>query len=59
MVINNAVVADYYRFNHHYSSYEINKGLRIARQLLLDLNEMGLPVGCEFLDTVSILTFLV
>lgn len=34
-------------------SYEINKGLRIARQLLLDLNEAGIPTGCEFLDTVS------
>ncbi|KAI9317198.1 3-deoxy-7-phosphoheptulonate synthase [Dichotomocladium elegans] len=35
------------------NSYEINKGLRIARQLLVDLNEMGIPVGCEFLDTIS------
>ncbi|KAI8067845.1 3-deoxy-7-phosphoheptulonate synthase [Gongronella butleri] len=35
------------------NSYEINKGLRIARQLLLDLNEMGIPTGCEFLDTIS------
>ncbi|KAL0082255.1 3-deoxy-7-phosphoheptulonate synthase [Phycomyces blakesleeanus] len=35
------------------NSYEINKGLRIARQLLLDLNEMGVPTGCEFLDTIS------
>jgi len=34
-------------------SFQINKGLRIARQLLLDLNEMGLPTGCEFLDTIS------
>ncbi|KAI8996754.1 3-deoxy-7-phosphoheptulonate synthase [Pilobolus umbonatus] len=34
-------------------SFEINKGLRIARQLLLDLNEMGIPTGCEFLDTIS------
>jgi phospho-2-dehydro-3-deoxyheptonate aldolase len=24
------------------------KGLRIARRLLLDINEMGLPAGCEF-----------
>ncbi|KAI7859384.1 3-deoxy-7-phosphoheptulonate synthase [Circinella umbellata] len=35
------------------NSYEINKGLRIARQLLLDLNESGIPTGCEFLDTIS------
>jgi 3-deoxy-7-phosphoheptulonate synthase len=32
-------------------SFQINKGLRIARKLLLDINEMGLPVGSEFLDT--------
>jgi 3-deoxy-7-phosphoheptulonate synthase len=34
-------------------SYEINKGLRIARELLLDLNEMGMPAGCEFLDMIT------
>lgn len=34
-------------------SYHINKGLRIARRLLLDLNEMGLPAGVEFLDLIS------
>ncbi|AMY07110.1 Phospho-2-dehydro-3-deoxyheptonate aldolase, Phe-sensitive [Luteitalea pratensis] len=32
-------------------SYHINKGLRLARQLLLDVAELGLPVACEFLDT--------
>jgi 3-deoxy-7-phosphoheptulonate synthase len=32
-------------------SYHINKGLRIARRLLLDVNELGLPTGSEFLDT--------
>ncbi len=32
-------------------SFRINKGLRLARQLLLDVNEMGLPTGSEFLDT--------
>lgn len=32
-------------------SFRINDGLRIARQLLLDINAMGLPVGTEFLDT--------
>jgi 3-deoxy-7-phosphoheptulonate synthase len=34
-------------------SFSINEGLRIARQLLLDLNEMGVPVGCEFLDMIT------
>ena len=32
-------------------SYRINHGLRLARKLLVDLTEMGLPVGTEFLDT--------
>jgi 3-deoxy-7-phosphoheptulonate synthase len=32
-------------------SYHINKGLRLARQLLLDVNDIGLPTGSEFLDT--------
>ena len=32
-------------------SYHINKGLRRARRLLLDVNELGLPTGSEFLDT--------
>ncbi|TIB39345.1 hypothetical protein E3P86_01158 [Wallemia ichthyophaga] len=34
-------------------SFKINKGLRIARQLLCDITELGLPVGCELLDTIS------
>jgi 3-deoxy-7-phosphoheptulonate synthase len=34
-------------------SFEINKGLRIARKLLLDLAEMGMPSGTEFLDLIS------
>ncbi|WFD36170.1 3-deoxy-7-phosphoheptulonate synthase [Malassezia cuniculi] len=34
-------------------SFHINKGLRIARRLLLDINELGIPVACEVLDTVS------
>jgi 3-deoxy-7-phosphoheptulonate synthase len=34
-------------------SFGINEGLRIARQLLLDVNEMGVPVGCEFLDMIT------
>lgn len=31
-------------------SYHMNKGLRLARQLLLDINDMGLPTASEFLD---------
>ncbi len=34
-------------------SFEINKGLRVARQLLLELNEMGVPAGTEYLDLVT------
>lgn len=34
-------------------SFSINEGLRVARQLLLELNEMGMPVGCEFLDMIT------
>jgi 3-deoxy-7-phosphoheptulonate synthase len=32
-------------------SYHINKGLRLARQLLADVLEIGVPAGTEFLDT--------
>jgi 3-deoxy-7-phosphoheptulonate synthase len=34
-------------------SFRINEGLKIARELLLELNESGLPVGCEFLDMIT------
>jgi len=34
-------------------SFEINKGLRLARGLLLEINEMGLPAGTEFLDLIT------
>ena len=34
-------------------SFRINDGLRLARRLLLDLAELGVPAGCEFLDPVS------
>ena len=34
-------------------SFRINDGLRTARQLLLDLNESGIPAGCEFLDMIT------
>jgi len=32
-------------------SFHINKGLRLARTLLLDVNNLGLPTASEFLDT--------
>jgi 3-deoxy-7-phosphoheptulonate synthase len=32
-------------------SFHINKGLRLARTLLVDINNLGLPTGSEFLDT--------
>ena len=34
-------------------SFNINQGLRIARKLLADLNEMGVPAATEFLDLIS------
>ena len=34
-------------------SFHINKGLRLARTLLLDLNEMGVPAGTEYLDLIT------
>jgi 3-deoxy-7-phosphoheptulonate synthase len=34
-------------------SFSINDGLRVGRGLLLDLNDMGMPVGCEFLDVLT------
>ncbi len=34
-------------------SFKINEGLHVARSLLLDLAEMELPTGCEFLDTIT------
>ncbi|MEY6432679.1 3-deoxy-7-phosphoheptulonate synthase [Thioalkalicoccus limnaeus] len=33
--------------------FEIDKGLRLARRLLLDLNERGVPAGTEFLDLIT------
>jgi 3-deoxy-7-phosphoheptulonate synthase len=38
---------------HLDQSYMINDGLRLARNLLLDLEEMGVPSGTEFLDMIS------
>ena len=34
-------------------SFRINEGLRIARDLLLRINQAGVPAGCEFLDVIS------
>ena len=34
-------------------SFNINEGIRIARELLVGINEMGLPAGCEFLDMIT------
>ncbi len=34
-------------------SFKINQGLRVARSLLLDINNLGLPAGTEFLDMIT------
>jgi 3-deoxy-7-phosphoheptulonate synthase len=34
-------------------TFDINRGLRLARSLLLDINELGLPAGCEYLDMIT------
>ena len=34
-------------------SFRINDGLRIARGLLVEINTIGMPAGCEFLDTIT------
>ena len=34
-------------------SFHINKGVRLARRLLLELNEAGVPCGTEFLDIIT------
>lgn len=38
---------------HMDGSFDINRGLRIARELLLQLADMGIPAGTEILDTIS------
>jgi len=38
---------------HLDGTFAINVGLRRARRLLLDLVELGVPTGCEFLDPIS------
>ena len=38
---------------HLDGSGDVNAGLRIARKLLLEVVDLGLPVGCEFLDPIT------
>ena len=38
---------------HLDGSYRINEGLETARKFLLDVNELGMPAGAEFLDTIT------
>jgi len=35
------------------NSFQINKGLRTAREMLLEINDLGLPAGTEFLDMIT------
>ena len=35
------------------SRFNINKGLKISRQLLLDINELGIPAATEYLDLIT------
>src|SRR6202453_3220406 len=34
-------------------SYDVHRGLRTARRLLLDIVDSGMPVGCEWLDPIT------
>src|SRR5690606_723052 len=38
---------------HLDGSFRIDDGLRLSRKLLVDINALGLPVGCEYLDIVA------
>lgn len=38
---------------HLDNSYAVNEGLHVGRKLLLDILNIGLPVGCEFLDPIT------
>lgn len=38
---------------HLDGSFQINEGLRVARRLLLDLNQLGMPAAVEFLDLIT------
>ncbi len=35
------------------STFNVDRGLQVARQLLLDINNLGVPAGTEFLDAVT------
>ena len=35
------------------NTYNVNKGLGIARKLLISINELGVPAGCEYLDLIT------
>jgi len=38
---------------HLDNSFAVNQGLKIGRKLLLDITDIGLPTGCEFLDPIT------
>jgi 3-deoxy-7-phosphoheptulonate synthase len=38
---------------HLDGSFKIDEGLRLARRLLVDINDLALPAGCEFLDVAT------
>lgn len=38
---------------HLNGSFSIDEGLRMARQLLIEINQIGMPAGSEFLDLIS------
>ena len=38
---------------HLNESFDMNEGIRLARKLLLEVNELGVPCGTEFLDLIS------
>lgn len=38
---------------HLNGSFEINKGLSLSRKLLIDINNMGIPAGTEYLDLIT------
>jgi len=38
---------------HLDNSFAINEGLRLGRRFLLDLADLGMPAGCEFLDPIT------
>ncbi len=38
---------------HLDGSFKINEGLRLARRILIEVNELGMPAGTEFLDVIT------